>query len=111
MSYDALLIHTVTIRNLVNPSTTSDRYGNDTYTTTDVSEKARIQQLSADEILADRNTRVSSHRIFLKSNSAITVFSTVLWNGRTFDVTGVPNVVDGRTGPHHIEATLTEREG
>ncbi len=111
MSYDALLIHTVVINNIVSPAGTSDRYGDAVYSTTPTTEKARVQQLSAQEMNTDRNTRVSTHRIFLKATSVITVFSTVTWNGDTYEVTGEPSVVDGQAGPHHVEALLTKREG
>jgi hypothetical protein len=111
VSYDALLIHTVTIRNLVAPAGTSDRYGDAVFATTDTVEKARVQQLDGQEVNADRDTRVTQYRIFLKTDSVITVFSSIIWNGDTYAVTGEPSVVDGLTGPHHIEAMLTKREG
>jgi head-tail adaptor len=106
-----MLIDTVTIQNLVLPSATSDRYGNPEYTTANVVEQARIQPLTAEELTALRDTRISTHRIFLKADSTINAMSRVIWGARNFEVTGRPGLHEDGDGSHHIEAELREEEG
>lgn len=113
MSFDALLIHSVTITNTTPDDTDEvDRYGDplpsDPVT---VTEDARVQQLQADEDIRDRETRVTRYRAFLRPTSAITALSTVTWDGHDHRVVGDPWVVDGRSGPHHIEAALERVSG
>jgi hypothetical protein len=114
MTYTGLLIHTVEIFNEedLTSSSTTDRYGNlIVEEVTGVTEPARVQEISADEEIVNRDTTVTAYRIFLLASSVVTELSRVVWEGRSYRVKGVPWVVDGRLGPHHVEAILQEVRG
>lgn len=108
MAYIDLLIHSVVILT-PGASLTSDRYNNPVpggdVTT---NEKARIQEKTTEELLALRDTQIGKFDFFGVADSAITGLSRVQWGSRMFRVTGQPNIVDGRYGPHHVEASLEE---
>lgn len=107
MGYDELLLHTVTIFNPVTDPDETDIYGNPlTELDAGIEEPARIQQLTTDEELKDRDTRITGYRAFLRADSVITALSTVSWNGDLYRVNGDPAVVDGFGEPHHVEAQL-----
>lgn len=111
MSYKRLLIHTVTIENPGDP-TAVDAYNNPVPgPASSTTEKARIQQKSVEELMALRDTSIGNYDFFGTKDSVITSLSTVLWGSRKFRVTGRPEVVDARHGPHHVEAHLEEIEG
>jgi hypothetical protein len=108
MSYPSLLIHSVVIEN-PGDSGSVDAYNNPIPgTSVSTNEKARIEQKSVEELLAFRDTRIGKYDFFGLADSAITSLSTVTWGTRTFRVTGDPERVDGRYGPHHVEAHLEE---
>jgi hypothetical protein len=46
--------------------------------------------------------------VFLPAETPITALSTIVWDSRSFRVDGEPDIVDGATGPHHVEARLVE---
>lgn len=107
MSFTALLIHSVVVRNPAAP--TEDRYGNEVLVLdAGVAEMARIQQTDATELLQNRDTRVTKFLMFSGPSSVITSLSIVEWDGRTFRVDGEPWHVDDGAGPHHVETKLEE---
>lgn len=110
MSYDSLLIDTVTV---FNPSSDSeDRYGNPIQELDDGTvERARVQQMAADEDLRDRDTRVTRYRVFLISDTTATSLSVIEWNGRQHRVVGEPAKVADGIGVHHVEAAMEGIEG
>lgn len=112
MSLAALLIHTVTISN---PSVDggTDRYGNPTETATEISSKARVEQLKADEEIVDRDTRLTGYRIYLPAGTAVSATSTLTWidEARTLRASGEPNIVYGARGVHHLELPAEEIRG
>lgn len=114
MSYEALLIDDVTI-STPGASGSVDAYNNPIPgTAVVVSEKARIQLKPRnvnEELLSLRDTRFGDYDFFGTKDSAITDLSTVYWGTRKFEVVSVPEVVEGRYGPHHIEASLREVTG
>ena len=110
MSFNALLIHTVTVYNIADQEAT-DRYGNPVPSLDEesdaISYPARVQQLSAAEIDdLTRDTRITSYRVFLKKDVDVSELSVIEWEGVRYKVNGKPNIVDGRKGPHHIELTM-----
>lgn len=84
-----------------------DAYGNpqpgteesDTY-------PARLEQLSADELVRDRDTVVADWRIFLPAAASIGPFDRVESGGRTFEVWGDAAEQRAPRGIHHLEVRL-----
>jgi len=107
MAFLDLLIHTVSIAPYQAGST--DRYGNaaDGYGT-GVDSVARVQQVSTTEDLSNQDQRGTRFRVFLPADTVVSALSRVTWNGRTLQVEGEPKVVNGATGPHHIECMTRE---
>ena len=116
MSFASLLIHSVTISN---PTTSGiDRYGNPAPgASVDVVETVRIEMpdrrkvSGTEERLKDRDTRITRYRMFALPTSAVTALSTITWEGKSMRVDGKPSLMQDSTGPHHVEAYLTEIEG
>lgn len=111
MTFDALLIHTVTV---FNPSVdvSMNRYGDEELEWDDGTVvRARVQQDDAEEIIINRDTRVTTYTAFLPYGTTISALSIVEWDTRRFRVVGRPDVVDGLSAPHHLEAKLEEVEG
>lgn len=107
MSLTSLLIHTVVVKNPVVGAT--DRYGDEVPTfDSGTSEPARVQQVDTNEILLNRDTRITKFLLFGPPASVITSLSIVEWSGRSFRVEGLPWKVDGAAGVHHVETTLEE---
>lgn len=110
MSFTSLLIHDVTVSNPV--ASGSDRYGNTTYGTSTVVERMRVQPAVGDnpaqEVLIDRDTRVTSFKIFALPTTTVTGLSTLTWEGRTLRVDGEPLPFYGRSSLHHYEFTAEE---
>lgn len=112
MSFASLLIHSVDITTPTATPSSTDKYGNVTYTTSTASGvPARVQETGSSESLVDRDTRVTDYLVFLPAGTAITSLSTVVWQSRAFRVRGDPTIVDGGAAPHHVEATLQEVTG
>jgi hypothetical protein len=66
----------------------------------------RLEQLSTDELVRDRDTVVADWRMFLPAGAEIGPFDRVESDGRTFEVWGDP--IEQRTprGVHHQEIKL-----
>lgn len=84
-----------------------DDYGDPvpgTVTTADY--RARLEQLSSDEVIRDRDTVVADWRMYLPPGAVIGPFDQVDEGGRTFEVWGDP--IEHRTprGAHHLLVKL-----
>ncbi len=115
MSFESLLIHTVTVRNPT-LSGSQNRYGDDTGgAPVDVQETVRIEPILRmdffKEELRNRDTRVTKHRLFALPTSTITALSVIIWGSRTFNVVSRPALMPDSSGNHHYEAILEEIEG
>ena len=116
MSFESLLIHTVVIRNPSAPGPGTNEYGDPVENApVDVVETVRIEPFRRldffVEELRNRDTRVTRHRLFAKPDSTITALSTVLWEGRTYNVVSRPALVPDSNDNHHFEALLELVEG
>ena len=114
MTYDGLLIDTVVIFNPDEDSSGEDysRYGDEGLDFDGgTSSKALVQQQGSTEDIIDRDTRVQTFKVFLPAEATLTALSYLVWEGRRLRLNGEPWVVDGRSGPHHIEATCQEVVG
>lgn len=111
MSFQSLLIHTVTIRNLVEGA--EDRYG-DAEQTYDAGStfKARVDMLAVGgqgrELYINRDTRQTYFTVFLPAGVNINGLSIIDWEGRALHVEGEPSHIFDSIGEHHIEATCKE---
>jgi hypothetical protein len=84
-----------------------DAYGNpQPGTETSDAYPARLEQLSSDELVRDRDTVVADWRIFLPAAAAIGPFDRVESGGRTFEVWGDPIEQRAPRGVHHLEVRL-----
>lgn len=110
MSFDSLLIHTVRV---FNPTDTdSDRYGNVELVYDDgVEVRGRVQEESSNEVLLNRDTRVTMYRLFVRPSVSLTALSLVQWQGAMYRVDGEPTVENDGVGPHHLEAILQGVDG
>ena len=107
MSFASLLLHTIVVFNPAVGAT--DRYGDEVPTfDAGTSEPARVQQVDTNEILLNRDTRITKFLVFGPATSVITSLSEVEWSGRRFRVEGQPWKVDDAAGVHHVETTLEE---
>jgi head-tail adaptor len=110
MSFDGLLIHTVTVYPW--SGGTEDRYGNATEGWgTGVQYPARVEQDTSAETLIDRDTRHSIYTVFLPPTAAVTALSKIDYGGRTLQVVGDPDEVADAIGVHHIEAVAEAFSG
>lgn len=112
MSFDSLLIHTVSIRNLVDAASPDD-YGNPTYTETVVESRARVEvsgirENASVEDIVDRDTRITRFRVWLPAGTDVSGTSNLTWEGRDLRVVGEPSRFDDSVGPHHLELTAEE---
>jgi hypothetical protein len=114
MSFESLLIHSVTIFNLASGS--SDRYGDETEEWDEgTTVNGRMDQLSNDddfdEYLQDRDTRVIRSVLFLMPDAPINALSELEYEGVRHRVVSEPIIVDDSVGPHHIEALVESIQG
>lgn len=102
MSLSGLLAETVTV---YRPSFDAvDAYGNpQPGTETSDSYPARLEALSSEELVRDRDTVVANWRVFLPASTVITPFDRIEADGKSFEVWGDP--IEQRTprGVHHVE--------
>lgn len=102
---EVLLIHTVTIYPYNDG--VEDRYGNPVASWgTGVDYPARVQQETSAETLINRDTRTSVYTAFLPPTATVSALSKVDWQGRTLQVVGDPDMVDGAIGVDHLEVVL-----
>lgn len=111
MSFNDLLIHTVTIYNLVAGST--DRYGNETQVfDAGTATPARVQALDvggqARERLAGADTRSRWFEIFMPSTVTISGLSQIQWGTKRLMVDGEPALIHDGVGPHHYQVNARE---
>lgn len=110
MSFDSLLIHTVTVY-AYQPGS-DDRYGNPTDDwAAGVETPARVDSDATSEELMARDTRHSLFTVFLPPTVTITALSKVEWDGRTLQVVGEPAKLNDAIGVQHIEAVCEVFEG
>jgi head-tail adaptor len=104
LSLNLLLSETATV---VRYGTAVDEYGNIIRgAATNVVYDARLEQLSSDEIVRDRDTIVADWRIFLPPDADISPYDRVEARGHIFEVSGLPNEQKSPRAAHHIEARL-----
>lgn len=111
MSFTALLIHTVTLYNVVPGST--DRYGNETEAFgSGTSSIARVQQLDvggqARERLGGADVRTTYFKVFLPPSVTIDGLSVIVWGSRRLRVDGTPHLVYDGSAAHHYEVNCEE---
>lgn len=105
-----LLNETVLIKNRVPGS--ADRYGDETEVYDDgTSFPARIQQAKAEEMSVDRDTTLTTYKVFLPPEASVDAMSVVVWNGKTLEIVGEPDRVMGYRRINHIEAFMQEVRG
>jgi len=114
MSFSSLLVHSLTIQNLVPGAT--DRYGNEIETwDAGVVLPARVEQMDAltlgRELIIDRDTRQTFWRVFMEADAPVNGLSKVIWEGRTLEVDGEPADVADGVGSHHLEFRVKETKG
>lgn len=112
MSFDGLLVHTVTV---LTPGTTTDAYG-DTVpnwtTATSVSSAARVVQRSARENIDTRDASITEWVVYLPGDVTVTHANRIVWDGLTFEVAGDPKPAVRRTSTvHHYEVPLNRIAG
>jgi head-tail adaptor len=104
MSLAGLLSETAVV---VRYADTTDTYGNTVPgVETRVSYRARLEQLSADEIVRDRDTVITDWRAFFPPSADITAYDRIEARGHLFEVVGLPNQHQTPRGPHHLEVHL-----
>ncbi len=111
MSIDRFYVRDVEI---VEPSTTTDRYGGSTLTYAAAGRVVQgwLSQTSATEPQQDgRDPLVTGLVLFLPIGTAITGRSQVIVDDHTYTVEGHPNEAWTPTGAHHLEVRLQEVVG
>lgn len=112
MTFDSLLVHTVTIQTA---GSTTDAYGDaekDWTDPTEVSTPARVVQRVANEVLGNREASVTEWVVFLPPDVSVTHGDRVVWDALTFEVSGDPEPAYRRTAAmHHQEVPINKIEG
>jgi len=105
MSIEALLAQTVTVSR---PNYDAvDEYGDlQPGTTTTSIYPARLEQLSSEETIRDRDTIVADWRMYLPAGAVIGPFDQVIEDDKTFEVWGDPIEQRSPRGPHHLLVRL-----
>jgi head-tail adaptor len=86
---------------------TTDEYGNTipgAETRTDY--PARLEQLSTDELVRDRDTVICDWRAFFPATADINAYDRIEARGHLFEVVGLPNQHQNPRGAHHLEIQL-----
>lgn len=109
MSFDSLLIDTVTVHNptVPDPDIVND-YGDPVEGETTVETAARVDPAGGTEDLGNREARVTRFRVFMPEGTAVTGISTLTWQGRTLRVTAEPETYQDAAGDHHMELDAEE---
>ena len=85
----------------------TDELGNQVRDTKTIqSNPARLEQTDATEITVGRSTEISNWSLLLPPLTAVQPQSTVVVDGATFEVIGLPEVHHTPSGPHHVQARL-----
>lgn len=106
MSISHLLTQSVTIQRA---GTRTDGVGDtqpDWSTPVETEVLGWLTQLSASEVLGNRDAQVSDWRLFLPADTTINAGDRVVANGITYEVDGLPANRPTPRGPHHLEAAL-----
>lgn len=105
MSLQSLLSDTVTVVSI--SYDTPDAYGNpQPAEASRVTVRGRLEALSSDELVRDRDTIVADWRLFLPPDVTVGPFDQIEADGRTFDVWGDPIEQHAPRGLHHLEIRL-----
>lgn len=105
MSLFGLLTQTITVSRPTYDAV--DEYGDpQPGTATTASYPARLEQLSSEELIRDRDTVVADWRAYLPAEATIGPFDRVEENGKTFEVWGDPIEHRSPRGAHHVEVRL-----
>lgn len=113
MSYDALLIHEVTIVNK-SEGTETTIYGDPIDTESTVTSVARVEQttgLQGVEDLAGQDRLTTVFTVFLPADTEVDGASIIEWEGKRLQVFGDPAEVYDSTGAHHMELRAEEITG
>lgn len=112
MSFEGLLIHTVDVTTVTENAGALNRYGDPadvTSVTTGV--PCRIQPAGGNEILQDRDTRMTRFRIFFGRTAVVTGTSVLTWGTRTLKVRAEPEAFYDSSSLHHYEVDAEEVKG
>ena len=113
MSFESLLIHTVTVSTPTGFGPATDRYGNpDEALTITPGVPCRIEPAEGQggnrEIIIDRDTRINRFRAFFLPDAPVNALSTLTWGTRTLRVSADPEYVYDGVGLHHFETECEE---
>jgi hypothetical protein len=111
MSFEDLLIHTVTV---FNPTTidSSGRYGDEELVfDAGTVMTGRVDLGASNEQTVDRDTSVTQATLFLLPTVVISSLSYWTWDGRKFRVSGEPKMLYDGVGEHHLEVASEEVRG
>lgn len=104
MSLAGLLSETVTV---VRYQATTDAYGNTVRgAETRTTYSGRLEQLSTDELVRDRDVVITDWRAFLPADVDLTAYDRIEARGHLFEVAGLPDLQRTPRGPHHVEVQL-----
>lgn len=115
MSFDALLVHTVTVRRYAAPAE-PDRYNNREpvhQEDDDVETPARVEWSMGDEDLTNRDLQRWRATVFLPVSVAIAGGDRVYFHDEDLElkVEGPPRIEYDGIGPHHVELDAYRVEG
>lgn len=115
MSFDALLVHTVTIRRYIEPET-GDRYNNrePAYDAElDVDTPARVEWTMGAEELQNRDLQRFRANVFLPADVVVTGRDRLYFHDEELElkVDGPPRMEYDGIGPHHLELDAYRVEG
>lgn len=116
MSFESLLIETVTITTPTSFGPTVDRYGNEQPTNTVTNnvpcriEAAEGQGGNREIDKSTRDTRINRFRIFFMPDmdGVVTGLSTLVWGSRNLRISAHPEYVHDSIGLHHLEVEAEE---
>lgn len=117
MSFDSLLIHTVTVSTPTSYGPGTSRYGDPTETATVTPNvPCRIDPAEGQggnrEILEEgnlkRNTRINRFKVFFRADAPITALSTLTWGSRILEISADPELSYDSDDLHHMEVEAQE---
>ena len=110
MSFDAALIHEVTIRRRTR--TGEDEQGIDVYTWSDVdTSPAWVEQTDAREVREGRDAILTDWLVFLPNEADVNGHDQIIFEDKTLEVVGTPAARSTFTGLHHFELNCRLVEG
>lgn len=91
----------------------ADDYGNPTMVTVSVTDVPATVWPSGipDELLIQRDTRISIYNVIILPDVTIDGLSSVEWGGLTLEVMGEPQLYMARGVPHHYEIKARDIQG